>query len=130
MISLDLQGLAEVTQRLQRLQRPQAHVLGEALYREGNDIMGRSVTLVPVDTGLLRSSAHVERPIEQGPIVSVTMSYGSNGLVPYAAIVEFDVTMNHPHGGQSHFFQQAVFEATPGFPQRIAQAIAPALRQP
>lgn len=129
MISLDLQGIAEVTQRLQRMQRPQAHVLGEALYREGNDIMGRSVTLVPIDTGNLRSTAHVTRPEESGPTVSVTLSYGGNGQAPYAWIQHWNTEFNHPQG-QSHYLQAAVFEATPGFPQRIAQAIAPALRQP
>lgn len=129
MITMDLQGIQAVTQNLQRLQRPPTHVLGGALYAEGNRIMGRSVTLVPVDTGLLRSTAHVERPVESGPEVSVTLSYGGNGTAPYAWIQEWNTEFNHPQG-QSHYLQQAVFEAVPGFTQRLAAAIAPALRQP
>src|SRR5262245_29859556 len=123
MVTLTLQGVSQVTQNLQRLLQPKAHVLGEALYAEGNRIMGQSVQLVPVDTGLLRSTAHVDRPIQEGPIVSVELSYGSNGVAPYAWVQEWDITLNHPHGGQSHFLQQPVFQATAGFTQRIAADI-------
>src|SRR5262245_6638485 len=43
MITVVLQGVAAVTAHLQRLVQPRAHVLGEALYEEGNRIMGQSV---------------------------------------------------------------------------------------
>lgn len=128
MITMTLDGIAQVTQQLQRLIPAPMQPLGEALYEEGNRIMGQSVQLVPVDTGLLRSSAHVERPVTAGPRVEVELSYGSKGLVPYAAIVEFDVTMNHPHGGQAHYLGAALFAATAGFTQRIATDLQGALK--
>jgi len=56
-------------------------------------------------------------------MVSVALGYGQ-GLAPYAARIEFDVTLNHPHGGQAHFLQQPLFAATNGFAQRIAAALA------
>jgi len=120
---IDLHGIPNVIQNLQRLQRPQTHVLGDALYAEGNRIMGQSVQLVPIDTGLLRSTSHVDRPQERGPEVSVELSYGGKGVAPYAAKIEFDVTLNHPHGGQAHYLQAAVFAATAGFLERIAAPI-------
>jgi hypothetical protein len=128
MISLDLQGIAQVTQQLQRLVTAPLPAVGEALYEEGNRIMGQSVQLVPVDTGLLRSTSHVARPVTTGARVEVELSYGSHGTAPYAALVEFDVTMNHPHGGQSHYLQAPLFAATQGFAQRLAAAIEGRLR--
>jgi len=122
-IHLDLNGIDTVNQNLQRLSRPQSHIIGDALYAEGNRIMGESVRLVPVLTGLLRSTAHVERPVQEGPVVTVELSYGSHGTAPYAAKIEFDVTLNHPHGGQSHYLSQPLFQAEQGFTQRIAEAI-------
>ena len=77
-IHLDLNGIDTVNQNLQRLSRPQSHIIGDALYAEGNRIMGESVRLVPVLTGLLRSTAHVERPVQEGPVVTVELSYGSH----------------------------------------------------
>jgi hypothetical protein len=60
-------------------------------------------------------------------VVSVSLGYGQ-GLAPYAAIIEFDVTLNHPHGGQAHYLQGALFPATAGLLQRIATAVRGALR--
>jgi hypothetical protein len=79
------------------------------------------------DTGLLRSTGHVEAPIQAGPVVSVSLGYGQ-GIAPYAALIEFDVTLNHPHGGQAHYLQQPLFAATGGLLQRIATALRGALR--
>jgi hypothetical protein len=130
MISLELRGVDAVVQNLQRLAQPKPHVLGEALRDEGNRIMNESARLVPVDTGLLRSTAAVEQPRQEGPIASVTLRYGGYGMAPYAARVEWDVTLNHPHGGQAHFLQAPVFAATSGFTQRIAASIAQGLLTP
>ena len=60
-------------------------------------------------------------------MVSVNVGYGQ-GIAEYAARIEFDVTLNHPHGGQAHFLQASVFAATAGFVQRIADALRGALR--
>jgi hypothetical protein len=130
MVTLELHGLDMVTRSLQRLAQPKPHVLGEALREEGNRIMNESVRLVPIDTGLLRSTAAVESPVQQGPVVSVTLRYGGYGMAPYAAIVEFDVSMNHPHGGQAHFLQAPVHAATAGFTQRMAASIQQGLVTP
>jgi hypothetical protein len=119
MFTVQLTGIAEMTQRLQRLAQPPTRVLGEALYEEGNRIMGESVRLVPIDTGLLRSTSHVERPVQEGPITSVELSYGSNGVAPYAMVVEFRLDVHHPQG-QAHYLQQPFFAATAGFTERIA----------
>jgi hypothetical protein len=126
MITLTLDGLAEVTQHLQRLIPAPIPPLREALRTEGNQIIRVANTLVPIDTGLLRSTGHVEEPVQQGPVVSVRLGYGQ-GIAPYAAVVHWDVTVNHPIG-QSHYLQQPLFQATNGFAQRIAAALQGTLR--
>lgn len=127
MITLTLTGIADVTQQLQRLVQAPLPAVGQALYAEGQGIMGQSVALVPVDTGLLRSTAHVARPITSGMSVTVELSYGSHGTAPYAAIVHYDVTVFHPIG-QSHYLQEPLFAATRGFAQRLAQDLQGAIR--
>src|SRR4029450_5907974 len=107
MIRLELHGVDQVMQQLQRLVAAPIPPLREALRAEGNQIIRIANTLVPVDTGLLRSTGHVETPTQEGTMVSVALGYGQ-GLAPYAARIEFDVTLNHPHGGQWHFLQQPV----------------------
>ena len=52
-ITITLDGMTQVTQQLQRLMTAPLPATGEALYAEGNSIMGQSVQLVPVDTGNL-----------------------------------------------------------------------------
>ena len=123
MLTLTLTGIADVTQHLQRLVAAPLPATGEALYEEGNRIMGQSVQLVPIDTGSFGAQSHVERPVTTGVRVEVELSYGSKGLCHYAAIVHFDSTMNHPHGGQAFYLQQPLFQATNGFAQRIAAAL-------
>jgi hypothetical protein len=126
-ISLEMQGIPEVLARLQRLNAPVTQSIGQALHDEGNRIMNESVRLVPVDTGLLRSTAAVSRPEQTGQEVTVELRYGGHGLAPYAMVVHFRTDVHHPIG-QSHYLQQPLFQATAGFGQRIATALRPALR--
>ena len=119
MVTLTFDGLPQLIQTLQRLGTAVLPPLGEALYEEGNRIMGQSVQLVPIDTGLLRSSAHVERPTTAGATVEVELRYGSHGLVPYALVVHEDVTMNHPNGGQAKYLLDPLLAAVDGMPARL-----------
>lgn len=127
MASVEVTGLDTVMQNLARLATLPLTRVGDALYEEGNRIMGESVQLVPVDTGLLRSTAHVARPETAGSRVEVELRYGGHGTAPYAAQVHNDSTMNHPHGGQAFYLQAAVFAATAGFTERLVAGVASAL---
>lgn len=123
-ITIDIQGIPELAQALQRIAVQAERAFVQALQEEAERILEASQPLVPVDTGLLVSTGLVER-LHDG----ATMSYGGKGLAPYAAVVEFDTTMRHPNGGQSHFLQQPFFEATADMPQRLAPAVEQALRR-
>lgn len=96
--------------------------LGRALYEEANRIFNVSQTLVPVDTGTLRSSGHVTPP-NQGPRgVEVTIGYGG-AAAPYAVYVHERLDLNHPNGGQAKFLEQPVNEAADGIAGRLADTL-------
>jgi hypothetical protein len=132
---IEITGIAAIIQTLGRLVDVPVEPLYQALRQEGNQIIAVAQTLVPVDTGLLRStlavdSGALEAPRRPGGVVEVTLRGGAHGTAPYAARIEFDVTLNHPHGGQAHFLQQPLFAATAGFAQRMATVVQGALRTP
>lgn len=93
-------------------------------------IMGPSKRLVPVDTGALRSSGHVQPPVEAGPVVTVTLGYGGpagatvkGAYVGYAIYVHENLTARHPVG-QAKYLEQPLLEALPDLPAAIAAALA------
>ena len=119
MLTCEIHGIPQLMQRLHRLSTAVLQPLGDALYAEGNRIMGESVQRVPVDTGLLRSTAHVERPVMTGSTVEVALRYGSHGLADYAILIHEDVTMNHPHGGEAKYLQTPLLAAATGMAARL-----------
>jgi hypothetical protein len=132
---IEITGISAIVQQLDRVVPLPLEPLYQALRQEGNQIITVAQTLVPVDTGLLRSTLGVdtgalEKPRVPGGVVEVTLRAGAHGTAPYAARIEFDVTLNHPHGGQAHYLQQPLFAATAGFTQRMATVVQGALRTP
>ena len=123
----DVTGIAEMQQRLQAFAAEVTPLLAIALQQEADAILEVSQGLVPVDTGLLRSTGAVSSPTLAGLVAAVEISYGGQGTAPYAAKVHFDTTMRHPRGGQAFYLQQPFFEATNGMLERLADAIRVAL---
>lgn len=119
----DLSGLAPMQQRLQQIGAETLPLLGIALQQEADAVRAASQPLVPVDTGLLRSTGETDGPFLTGASASVQIRYGGHGAAPYAALVHEDTTMRHPRGGQSHFLSQPLFEATDGMLERLADAL-------
>jgi hypothetical protein len=128
MATLELTGMAEMVQRFQRLQTSFLQPVAEALNEEAQSILDASQQLCPVDTGALVSSGEVEPVQQTGTTTEVTIRYGDHGRVWYAALIEFDITMNHPHGGQAHFLQAPMMIATARFTERIAARLHGAFR--
>lgn len=122
MLQIDLQGLDQVQQRLQTVLRQMTAAAPGALVEEGQRIMDVSQGLVPVDTGLLKSTGQVQL-FDAYQATVVELSYGMDGTAPYAAIVEFDTTMNHPNGGQALYLSEPFFAATAGMAERLAASI-------
>lgn len=128
MITIEAQGFDIVIRHLQGLIPAVVPPLMEQVGEEAKDILQRSAELCPYLTGDLVRSGEVEGPEQRGSFIEAGVRYGDHGAVPYAMVQEFDVTFNHPGGGQAHFLQQAVFEATGGVTARLAHALQVALR--
>lgn len=122
MIQSDWHGLPAMQQRVTQILAQTAPAAGESLYRAGNAIMGVSVTLVPIDTGNLRSTAHVERPQQQGMTLVVQLSYGGHGTAPYAVPVEFRQDVHHPIG-QAFYLSTPIFAAVATLAPQLGQDI-------
>lgn len=122
MIGVELRGLPAIQQRLAQLLAETTPAVREGLYRAGHDIMGESVRLVPIDTGLLRSTAHVAQPEQQGMTIAVQLSYGGHGIADYAVPVHFRTDVNHPIG-QPFYLQQPLYAAVATIAQQLATSV-------
>ena len=124
--SFSLEGIESVARALAALPGQADVALAKALYEEGLRIMATSQPLVPVDTGLLRSTGAVETENTAGPEAVVKLSYGGGGQAPYAVYVHERVDLHHPVG-QHHFLSQPFYEATAGMAERLAASIRQSL---
>jgi hypothetical protein len=89
-------GLPKAVKAMKALGRKGPKVMGGALFREGEDIMGDSKEkFVPVLTGNLKSSGHVELPKITTNGASVQLGYGGPA-VPYALAVH-----ENPNAGKT-----------------------------
>lgn len=127
MLQIDIQGLDQVQDRLRTVLAQIGQAAPRALFEEGSRIMNLSHDLVPIDTGLLRSTGYVAQPVLDGQGATVELSYGARGMAPYAPIIEFDTAMNHPRGGQALYLSEPFFAAPAHMLERLATAIRTAM---
>lgn len=93
-----------------------------ALYQEALEIMAASKELVPVDTGVLRSSGHVEKPQDDGRGVTVTLGYGG-AAQEYALIVHEDLTARHKDGQTAKYLERPMLERQPNVVKNVVAKI-------
>jgi len=98
-----------------------------ALYQEGQELLRQSKPFVPVDTGTLRSSGFVTRPVGEGSTQRVTVGYGGAAASYAAAVHERFLS---PSGkfivhevGQAKYLQVAFDAYVPNYLQRIRDRI-------
>lgn len=121
---IQLRGIEQVQRRLQHVADTTARSLAAALTVEAEAIMGKSKEIVPVDTGALRSTGHVQPPETAGAQVTVEMGYGGPAA-PYAVFVHERVELRHNPPTQAKFLEQPALEAIPGMAERVAARIRP-----
>ena len=113
--------------------------IGVALYEAAENIATQAKRLTPVDTGALRSSAHVTPPEINGSILTVTIGYGgpagsgnqgdTNSVdVGYAVLVHENLTAHHPVG-QAKYLEQPVLEAMRTLEAELARRAQVILRE-
>jgi hypothetical protein len=115
-------GVDAVLRALERLPARIEEGMVIALYQEGKRILEASQPLVPVLTGLLKSTGAVETESTLGQSAVVAISYGGKGLANYAAAVHERTEPHHPVG-QHHFLSQPFFEATSDMQERLTTTI-------
>lgn len=97
-----------------------------ALYQFAEEVMATSKDqFVPVKTGNLMSTGHVDLPVEEDGVISVTMGYGSTA-VDYAASVHenMDPRVNWTRPGSGpKYLEQPLDQAKGELPGIIADAV-------
>lgn len=115
----ELKGADAMKRALRRFGEHAPAVVGQALYAEANGIMAASQPLVPVETGALRSSGHVQLPVQQGAKVTVTMGYGG-AAASYAKIVHEKLSVRHASPTRAKYLEEPFRSRTVGMLGRIA----------
>lgn len=82
---IELKGLKKLIEITERIEGGE-QILAQAMYAEATVILNESKKIVPVDTGNLRASGRVERPVTGKGRASVQITYGGVAA-PYALIV-------------------------------------------
>ena len=118
-ITARLRGSAALRRELKRRGGAAQKALARALFLEGEQIMGKSKRLVPVDTGALRASGHVQLPVIRGKKVTVVLGYGG-AAAPYAVFVHEKQARHNPPT-QWKYLEQPLNEAIPGMAGRLAR---------
>ena len=100
-------------------------IMEKVLFQEAWRIMGRSLKLAPIDTGLLRASARVTIPTREGNVVGVSISYTTN----YASYVHDRTDDGNPTGNpvpykapgtQSKFLEEPMEEGLDEMERRVS----------
>ena len=95
------------------------------LYRHGNRVMTESKKEVPVDTGVLRSTGHVELPTRVGGEILVVVGYGGPAA-PYARRQHEDLSFHHPVG-KARYLADPNNRLGPFLPETVAAEIGRSL---
>jgi len=118
-------GTPELIENLRKLGKRADWALGRALYREGERIMAVSKRdYVPVDTGILKGSGHVQLP-KPGPVVYL----GYGGPASAYALVQHEAHYKHSIG-QRKYLERPMLLAIPDMGKRLGKDINDALIKP
>jgi hypothetical protein len=116
---IEVEGLAELVNGLVRAgqETDVRNSFALALAEEASVVFARSQMLVPVDTGLLRSSGYVSPVQADGKTSYVEISYGGPASA-YAMIVH-EGFARHAEPTQRKYLEQPLYERAPTFSRNI-----------
>lgn len=125
--SLELKGVDKFKKKMSKIEnRLVSKAIESHLFKEGEGIMAQSKSLVPVDTGTLRSSGHVQLPKRIGNRIVVTLGYGGPSA-PYAIPVHENLQVFHKVG-VAKYLSLPFRQAARGFPKRLAARLRKEIR--
>lgn len=110
-----------MTARLTELGQNAVKRSGAALYTEAQLIMTAAKRDVPVDTGALRSSGHVDQPAVTGDAVNVQLGFGGTGA-QYALYVHENLSAKHK-SGKAKFLESNLQAAAGELTAKVAARI-------
>jgi hypothetical protein len=113
--NLKLYGAKKLAQEFRRANRRVEDASAAGLYEEAIDLDSKSVPLVPVDKGRLRSTHYAAPPQKSGGKITGEVGYGTD----YAVYVHERTELNHTVG-QAKYLEQPAKEAKSGMPRRLA----------
>jgi hypothetical protein len=108
-ITIKVNGLDQARRQLRALGPAALEVGAAALYERAEEIMTESKGEVPVDLGVLRTSGHVQKPVQKFRSVSVTLGYG--GAAAQYALVQHENTQFAHKVGKHHYLSDPVNRA-------------------
>jgi hypothetical protein len=120
-LTFDLKGTADVQGKIAAALLTMRDKAEAALSQVAEQEMTESKKRVPVDTGTLRDSGHVQQPERDAEGISVTMGYG--GAAEDYAIVQHENLEFHHKVGQAKFLESVLQESAPYLLERIAKRI-------
>ena len=124
---IEAQNLKETMALLGSWQSGMARICAAALYGIAEEVMTASKDIVPVDTGALKSTGHVQPPRISGAVVEVTLGYGGvagNGSeVDYAWFVHENLAAQHASPTQAKFLEEPLNARIKDIDKLLAAAI-------
>jgi hypothetical protein len=121
-VSVQVVGSQACLRALQRADPVATQALNQALYMEAEKIMAASKLLVPVDTGVLRNSGHVQwKGTARSKNFEVFVGYGGPSI-PYA-IVQHE-RMDYKHTvGEAKYLEKPAMKAAEGMGRRVGRHV-------
>lgn len=116
---IEVEGLAELVNGLVQAGRETdvRNSFAMALAEEASVVFARSQMLVPVDTGLLKSSGLVSQVQSDGKTSYVEISYG--GPASSYAMIVHEGFARHAEPTQRKYLEQPLYERAPTFTRNI-----------
>jgi len=121
-VKFKIWGHREMKANLETLAKKSARAQMKALHQVAQEEMTESKKLVPVDTGTLKNSGHVEQPKRIGDAISVELGYGG-AAEDYAIPVHEDLEAFH-RVGQAKYLEQPLNESAPHIATRVFKKAA------
>ena len=138
-VRFKLEGTEQLRRTVKRIGARAEKALENALYEEGERIMGQAKEITPVDTGALRASGHVPKPKRLGVLTQVILSFGGIAAgtykskrtkrivaegerIGYAQYVHENLGAHHPVG-RAKYLEEPFKRAQAGLIDRLARRV-------
>lgn len=126
-IKIEIKGARELRNKLVRAGSEAGKIMSIALYQEAEKIMSKSKKQVPVDTGALRGTGHVQLPQKLGNNIQVKLGYGGPAA-EYAVYVHENLNARHKVG-KAKYLEDPALEHARNMGDRLQAKVERALER-